>query len=121
MKTTQQYVTSLSIEDTEKALLSALLTLESIATYSGRGSRRAECASLLNGLGWVGTGYIKTVRLGDLKAGTRFRVTHSAGVGAEFMVVGNWMPEKPKPTLDAVNLTDGMLYTFGNETRVVVE
>ena len=41
MKTTQQYVTSLSIEETEKALLSALLTLESIATYSGRGSRRA--------------------------------------------------------------------------------
>ena len=30
MKTTQQYVTSLSIEETEKALLSALLTLEAL-------------------------------------------------------------------------------------------
>ena len=37
------------------------------------------------------------------------------------MVVGNWMPSSPKPTLDAVNLADGMLYTFGNETRVVAE
>ena len=122
MKTTQQFVTSLSIEETEAALTRALLTLESIATYSGRGTRRAECAALLNELGWVGTGYIKTVRLGDLKPGTRFRTTHSAGVGAEFMVTGSWHPTPmTKGTLNAVNLGDGMLYTFGNETRVVTE
>lgn len=122
MKTTQQFVTSLSIEETESALCRALLTLESIATYSGRGSRRAECAALLHDLGWIGNGYIKTVRLGDLKPGTRFRVTHAAGVGAEFMVTGSWMPAaSTKATLDAVNLADGMLYTFGNDTRVVTE
>ena len=121
MKTTQQFVDILTIDEAKKALQSTLLTLESIAIYSGRGSRRAECAAALTNLGWCGNGYVKTVRLGDLKAGTRFRVTHPSGVGAEFMVVGNWMPSSPKPTLDAVNLADGMLYTFGNETRVVAE
>jgi len=121
MKTTQQFVESLTHDEVKKALQSTLLTLESIAIYSGRSSRRAECAAVLTTLGWCGSGYVRTVRLGDLKPGTRFRVTHQTGVGAEFMVVGNWMPEKPKPSLDAVNLGDGMLYTFGNETRVVTE
>ena len=121
MKTTQQYVDSLSFEAAKAALMTTLQALESIAVYSGRGSRRAECAATLYTLGWVGNGYVKTVRLGDLKTGTRFRVTHTAGVGAEFMVVGSWMPSSPKPTLDAVNLADGMLYTFGNDTRVVTE
>ena len=120
MKTTQEYVKNLSIEDTEAALVQMLQTLESVASGNVRMSKAmAHC--ILNQLGWVGNGYVETVRLGTLSPSDKFTLPNMSGApGPAWMVVNTFGLSTPRAgTTNVVGLGDGGLYVFSSDTLVV--
>ncbi len=121
MKTTQEYVTGLSIEETENLLVQVLQTLESVANGNVR-MNKAMAHCILNQRGWVGNGYVATVRLGTLSPSDKFTLPNMSGApGPGWMVVNTFGLTTPRvgTTVNVVGLGDGGLYAFSADTLVV--
>jgi hypothetical protein len=77
---------------------------------------------ILNQRGWVGNGYVATVRLSTLSPSDKFTLPNMSGApGPAWMVVNTFGLTTPRvgTTVNVVGLGDGGLYAFSADTLVV--